>query len=208
MPKVVNHALVRAELLEAGFRVFARQGYAAVSMRKLAAELGTSTGTLYHYFEGKQAFFEQMVRHVAAIDVRRALAAISFQTELRDKLRATAEFVRENEAHLQELVMLGLDYVRHEPGARAAVADATREFEEAIRQQLGATGGNQLLAMLIGVLVLRRFDPYALRNVDLVPAMGGLATIDSMDGLEWGSSESRERWYELMAGWYVEDEGE
>ena len=53
MPKVVDHDQQRSDLLAAAFDLFADRGYSATSMRALASGLGVSTGTLYHYFSGK-----------------------------------------------------------------------------------------------------------------------------------------------------------
>ena len=62
MPKIVDHDLRRAAILVDAFPVFRDQGYAAVSMRGLAATCGVSTGTLYHYFPCKDALFSSLVR--------------------------------------------------------------------------------------------------------------------------------------------------
>lgn len=47
----------RARAVEAATRLFAREGYDAVTMRELAAELGVSPMTPYRYFEGKDDLF-------------------------------------------------------------------------------------------------------------------------------------------------------
>ncbi|SDZ52403.1 transcriptional regulator, TetR family [Jannaschia faecimaris] len=43
-------------------RLFARHGYAAVSMRQIAAEVGIGAGALYHYTPDKQALLRDMMR--------------------------------------------------------------------------------------------------------------------------------------------------
>ena len=53
MPKVVDHAQRRQELIEAAWRVIARVGLDGVTVREIAAESGYSTGTLAHYFADK-----------------------------------------------------------------------------------------------------------------------------------------------------------
>jgi AcrR family transcriptional regulator len=47
----------RARAVAAATRLFVEQGYAAVTMRSLAAELGVSPMTPYRYFESKEALF-------------------------------------------------------------------------------------------------------------------------------------------------------
>ncbi|WP_107495137.1 TetR/AcrR family transcriptional regulator [Thalassobius sp. I31.1] len=49
-------------------RLFARQGYAAVSMRKIAAEVGVQAGALYLYTKDKQALlFDMMDAHMVSL---------------------------------------------------------------------------------------------------------------------------------------------
>lgn len=60
---------MRTSLAERSVEAFAREGFAAVSMRRLADELGVSTGTLYHYFPNKEALFEAAVTCVTEQDI-------------------------------------------------------------------------------------------------------------------------------------------
>lgn len=46
----------------AALRLFARHGYAAVSMRQIAAEVGVQAGTLYLYTPDKQALLFELMR--------------------------------------------------------------------------------------------------------------------------------------------------
>jgi AcrR family transcriptional regulator len=69
MPKIVDADQYRQKLLNRCFDLFANQGYANVTTRQIAKELGVSTGTLYHYFPNKQALFEQLVEQISLQDV-------------------------------------------------------------------------------------------------------------------------------------------
>jgi len=69
MPKIVDANQYRQKLLNKCFDLFANQGYANVTTRQIAKELGVSTGTLYHYFPNKQALFEQLVEQISLQDV-------------------------------------------------------------------------------------------------------------------------------------------
>lgn len=53
MPKVVDHADRRAEVLEATWRVIARLGLDNTTTREIAREANYSTGVLAHYFKNK-----------------------------------------------------------------------------------------------------------------------------------------------------------
>lgn len=52
-------------ILQASLQLFSRYGYAAVSMRQIAAEVGLQAGALYNHFPTKQAILHQlMVAHL------------------------------------------------------------------------------------------------------------------------------------------------
>jgi AcrR family transcriptional regulator len=53
MPKIVDHDQRRREILEATWRVIARQGIEAATIREIAREAGYSNGVLSHYFANK-----------------------------------------------------------------------------------------------------------------------------------------------------------
>lgn len=67
--KTGSHAETTAPRLRAAaLKLFARSGYAAVSMRQIAAELGLQAGALYLYTPDKQALlFELMHDHMAEL---------------------------------------------------------------------------------------------------------------------------------------------
>jgi len=50
------------EILDAGFREFAEKGFDATSLANVAARAGVAKGTLYLYFDSKEALFEAAVR--------------------------------------------------------------------------------------------------------------------------------------------------
>lgn len=54
MPKAVDHEARRAELLAATYRVIARDGIEAATVRRISREAGYSTGVLTHYFQNKE----------------------------------------------------------------------------------------------------------------------------------------------------------
>ncbi|CAN5123924.1 TetR/AcrR family transcriptional regulator [soil metagenome] len=53
MPKQVDHEQRRVEIVEATWRIIARGGFAAATMREIAAEAGFANGGLKHYFASK-----------------------------------------------------------------------------------------------------------------------------------------------------------
>ena len=69
MPKIVDHDAYREELVLRYFDIFAKRGYADVTMREIASTLGVSTGTLYHYFPTKKSILEHMFRIASRHDM-------------------------------------------------------------------------------------------------------------------------------------------
>jgi len=53
-PRTARARKKRADLMDAAARLIAEKGYHETSMRDIAAELGMSAASLYHYFPGKE----------------------------------------------------------------------------------------------------------------------------------------------------------
>ncbi len=50
------------ELIEAGLAEFAEKGFAATRLEDVARRAGVSKGTIYRYFESKEALFQAALR--------------------------------------------------------------------------------------------------------------------------------------------------
>jgi len=55
-------AVTRANILRAAVYCFAQSGYAQTANRDIARAAGITAGTLYHYFDGKAALYEEALR--------------------------------------------------------------------------------------------------------------------------------------------------
>jgi AcrR family transcriptional regulator len=53
MPKIVDHEAIREKVAEAMWRVIAREGIEAATIREIAKEAHCSTGTVQYYFKNK-----------------------------------------------------------------------------------------------------------------------------------------------------------
>jgi AcrR family transcriptional regulator len=69
MPKIVDHAERRAQIVDAVLTIAARDGHSELTTRAVTRELRMSIGTLWHYF----ATFDEIMR-AAAIEVTRRTA--------------------------------------------------------------------------------------------------------------------------------------
>jgi AcrR family transcriptional regulator len=71
---ISDHSLVKRrrrknarpqELLEAAFAIFVEKGFADARLDDIAARAGVSKGTVYLYFDSKEAVFKEMITRVA-----------------------------------------------------------------------------------------------------------------------------------------------
>lgn len=98
MPKIVDAQQYRQELLSKCFDLFAHRGYANVTTRQIAQELGVSTGTLYHYFPSKQLLFEQLVEQISRQDFA-IFQAIDRNQSVIDRITALGQILLENKEY-------------------------------------------------------------------------------------------------------------
>jgi AcrR family transcriptional regulator len=87
------------EILNAALTVFAEKGFAAARMDDIAARAGVTKGTIYLYFDGKEAVFKTLVRESIGDTLGRVVeAASSFEgfaaDLLRTILRTIGQFMR------------------------------------------------------------------------------------------------------------------
>lgn len=60
-----------AEILAAAVQEFVEKGYSATRLDDVARRAGVTKGTMYLYFENKEALFKEMVRHHIAPEIER-----------------------------------------------------------------------------------------------------------------------------------------
>ncbi len=167
MPKIVDHARKREQILKRCFDLFARRGYAAVTMREIALKVGVSTGTLYHYFPAKNDLFQQMFELMSRLDARRAEREIGAAPDRKERLRRLLRFVAVNSKHFQNLLLMALDYHRRHAenaSARRFLTAAAAYYRKALREQLelAEAGLDRLIfSCLLGSLLQQMLDPEA-----------------------------------------------
>ncbi|MFI5371044.1 MAG: TetR/AcrR family transcriptional regulator [Candidatus Eisenbacteria bacterium] len=61
-----------AEILASAIQEFVEKGYAATRLEDVARRAGVTKGTMYLYFENKEALFKEMVRHYVVPGIERA----------------------------------------------------------------------------------------------------------------------------------------
>lgn len=139
----ITGPLVRA----AALRLFARHGYAAVSMRQIAAAVGVQAGTLYAYTPDKQALLADLLRE----HMEMLLAAWS-DAPADPPLVRLERFVRFHIAysldHSDSVFLSYMELRNLTPANRAAIGSLRRRYEDALTGILrdGAASGAMRLA--------------------------------------------------------------
>lgn len=80
----------RAQIIQAALACFTRKGYNNTTMDDIVAESGLSKGSLYWYFESKDALFASAIRSFFMDLGQETVAALEQHTTASDKLRAGA----------------------------------------------------------------------------------------------------------------------
>jgi AcrR family transcriptional regulator len=108
MPAPVDHDVRRREVAEAVWRVLAGAGFAGLSLRSVAREMGATTGLLTHYFRSKRALVQHALEVLHARTDPRMDAAGEGEdglAGLRTRLRAV--LVGDDEAAVLSRVWVG-----------------------------------------------------------------------------------------------------
>jgi AcrR family transcriptional regulator len=164
MPRIVDHDQRREEILGSCFSLFAREGYAGLTMRDIARQLGVSTGALYHYFDSKEQLFAATLHRLRDQDLRAASALASPQASPAEKAALFRAFLTAHGPSLQDALRLALEFHRQAPGDsdRRLLAEVLVAYREAMSQllELGQADHAQVVVSLIlGQLVQGMLDP-------------------------------------------------
>jgi AcrR family transcriptional regulator len=158
----------RAQILEAATRVFAEKGFRRATTREVAWEAGVSEGTIYNYFEGKDALLMAILDRLneterRAEDFEEGMAT-DFRGFLEEYLRRRVSLIWENRevfrvvlsemlvnAELREL------YLRRvvEPTMRIAEENFRSRMEQGeVRRTDAPLAMRSVAGAVLGVLVL------------------------------------------------------
>jgi len=104
----------KEQILTTALRLFARDGYEAVSVRTIAGELGMTKGALYRHYKNKQDIFDHIVERMFRIDAERAQTyAVPEQTyEASPEQYSHCDF-----KHIKDFTMAQLSFWTEDPFA-------------------------------------------------------------------------------------------
>lgn len=158
-------------LRAAALRLFARHGYAAVSMRQIAAEIGVQAGALYNYIPDKQGLLVDLMQgHLE--DLLAAWAAEPKGTGPLEALEAFTRFHIRFHLERPDAVFIAYMELRNLEPAHFAVIEALRKRYETELEDILRRGRAEglfdlpdtklatlaLIAMLTGVTTWYRED--------------------------------------------------
>jgi AcrR family transcriptional regulator len=113
MPKIVNHNEYRQTLLEKSLFLFTRKGYHNINMKEIAAEIGVSTGTLYHYFPSKEKMLAEMIAWIGDKNVDEYLRRTDSVENMRDRFDMIVDFWKEKGELYENIMLLAIDMYRN-----------------------------------------------------------------------------------------------
>ena len=103
----------RQRVLSASAEIFSKRGYRATSMNEIAAAVGLSKPTLYHYFRSKEEIlvrlYENVMDHTVSSARAIAAAAPSSIDALRELITYRVRYTCENQA-LHKLFFEAVSY--------------------------------------------------------------------------------------------------
>jgi AcrR family transcriptional regulator len=115
----------RESWLLAGQEVLRRGGAAAVKLHAVAEELGLTTGSFYHYFDGMSDYLEQLARYYGSEQARQNVALLD-DLDPRARLRHLDEISQDDRMQPLDAAM------RDWAGSNKIAADSVREADERV----------------------------------------------------------------------------
>ncbi|MDZ7926637.1 MAG: TetR family transcriptional regulator [Agrobacterium sp.] len=156
------------QILDAAFEEFTKRGFTATRVEDIAERVGVTKGTVYVYFETKEALFEAMIRHASA----------PFQEAFKAYPRTSADPVEELRMLLEFLFDALVDNRKMRELFRFIVAEGAK-FPDLIDQHhdvVMAPVFERINAILEEGVAKKRFkaNPNELAKVVMSPLIGTL----------------------------------
>lgn len=178
MPKLVDHDEYRRELLEKCFSIFTRKGFSSVTMREIAAEIGVSTGTLYHYFPTKESIMEHMFAFVQETNVKAFTSHTEQLDSVSDKLDLFVEKWKEFGGFYQSMMLLSIDVLRNVSSgdSEKIFINFSNHYTSAMASELRIPEDEArslfiyLLGIILHSMLTPNFMPYD-RQIDILQGM-------------------------------------
>lgn len=140
---------LRQEILDAASEMFAKEGYASVSMRKIADKIEYSPTTIYLYFKDKtellneicEETFEKLIETVGKIEKKGGDSPI---TCLQNGMRAYIEFGLKYPNHYEVTFIMPITDFLSGQGKQFEGSTGQKAFEHIVRQVRGSMEAGQI----------------------------------------------------------------
>lgn len=166
MPKIVDHAHYKKELLKKCFNLFAQKGYGSLTIRQVAKEIGVSTGTLYHYFSSKEELFVQLIEEITEQDILLAINEIDHEglQTIEQKVFALGQFIVNNEELFYRQNLLLINFFQQteliQKPLVEAIKHSSQRYQNEIMTFLGIDNpaiANHISCLIDGLIYQRAF---------------------------------------------------
>ncbi len=169
---------------EAALSLFARHGFAAVSMRQIAREVGVQAGALYNYTPDKQSLlFDLMRGHME--DLLSARACLSRDGTALDRLEAFTRFhIRFHSERLDEVFIAYMELRNLTPENFAVIESLRSRYENELEDILNdgvASGEFAVPDTKIATLAMIAM----LNGVNTWFREGGRLSLDEVERIYW-----------------------
>ena len=169
---------------DAALQLFARHGYAAVSMRQIAAEVGVQAGALYNYTPDKQGLLMSLLQgHMD--DLLAAWAAVPAAPDPLARLQDFVRFHIRFHAARPEAVFISYMELRNlDPANFAVIEGLRRRYEDALEgilRQGRAAGVFVVPDTKIATLAVIAM----LTGVNTWYRPGGRLSLEQVEGVYW-----------------------
>lgn len=141
MTREESQAQTREKLIGVAQMLFARDGYAATSLERIADEAGYSKGAVYSNFDGKEALFLDVLDAHGKTSLAAILAALHDAHTLDDAIERLARW-SDKQSRTGNWPSLIVEYARH-----AKPASAFRKAQEKVLRAQWRALGERLLAL-------------------------------------------------------------
>lgn len=173
MPKTVNHAERRATFIAASWDLIADEGLSAATLRRVAAAVGVTTGSLTHYFNDRDALIVEALRTAHFTAGSRMISAMAEETDPRQRLITV----------LNEALPLDQNRRREWKVWLAFWAQAVSSSELAAENERRYQEWRELLEDLVSQIV-DKSDRVALEVDKLIALIDGLGLRLTISGLD------------------------
>ncbi|MFM0395049.1 TetR/AcrR family transcriptional regulator [Paraburkholderia phytofirmans] len=180
------------ELLLSAVEQFAARGYAPVTIKDIANQIGVNTGVIYYYYSSKEALFGAAVEHLVAFSLQQYRASVADCDEPKELLTRWFDVVVDNLDVVNSLMKIMYDYTKSDmriDGADEAIRqfyDEERKFlisaiKEGIRRkQFGAVNAER-----VALFISTHLDGIVVRSA-IQPEIDAAAAIKELRETIWG----------------------